>query len=271
MALVKKPPIVAPWPPAEPNKEEIRILAGWSLESAAAAKGLTLADLLKFNFAIDMATQKDWPFHVNWYLRETLKCTRTTPRGNYMFSGGEVIYAPLAKAAKKPAYAAMTKDEIIDWFKTQMIPKRTAAAGGSFNRIWKTPQRALGGGADPNGICGAVADYVWDKSPPNLGSWKIGYILWREGPFTHVGNIIMPNSGVKVFKRNDVEKVIDITPAKYGNREIFDWHALMGWTVIDLYYKEVTTVYDWWRDKSYAGWGELVIDPDGKYINGVED
>ena len=271
-ALVKTPSPIAPWPPATPDKEEVKVLAGWSFETIVQTKNISLADLLKFNFEIDIATQKSWPYFVNWYLREKLRCTRLTAGGNFMFSGGETLYTPLQRAPKKPPIAAMTRDEIIDWFKTVMIPQRTASAGSSFNRIWKTPQRVFGGGADPNGICGAVADYVWDKGIVlNTGPYQIGYILWHVGPFTHVGNIIMPKIGVKVFnKDNDLSVATDATPRKYNNRG-HDWHAVRGLTVIDLYYKEVSTVDDWWRAKSYAGWGELIIDPDGQFMNGVDD
>ena len=121
-----------------------------------------------------------------------------------------------------------------------------------------------GGGADPNGICGAVADFVYEQYQ-NFGGGgvSLGYILWSQPPFfTHVANVMMPVSNVLAFEGADHTQVsIPGAPRAMSFREIA--HC----TVLDLYFKKVTTVELWWQEVSYLGWGTLTLDPNGEYIN----
>ncbi len=49
--------------------------------------------LMSFNFSLNKGEPRYFE-KINWYLKTKLGCTRTTPKGNFIFSGGETIYVP---------------------------------------------------------------------------------------------------------------------------------------------------------------------------------
>ena len=159
--------------------------------------------------------------------------------------------------------AAMNTSEVIEWFKTEIIPQRTASAGRSVENVFRDLK------SSPNGICGAAAGFVWDVQPSSLDGIQIGYVLWVKIPFvsTHIANIILPKAfRIREFERGPSNNVVDVTPPKHAGHN-FDWPTVSKYTVLDLYFKKVQTLDQWWREVSYAGFGTLTLDPNGMYIN----
>jgi hypothetical protein len=68
---------------------------------------------------------------------------------------------------------------------------------------------------------------------------------------------------------NNDDGFTDETPVRY-KPVISTWAAVSHFTVLDLYYKKVSSVERWWRDVSYAGWGTLTIDNNGQFINDAD-
>jgi hypothetical protein len=57
---------------------------------------LAFEDLIEFNFSLK-SNEQNYFRKINWYLKFMLRCTKTTSKGNFMFSGGEKIYVPPSK------------------------------------------------------------------------------------------------------------------------------------------------------------------------------
>ena len=278
MPQEKTPAVQAPWPP-DPAKDpkgrkwEPRIVGNDPKESfytIAAEKQLDPLDLVEYNFR----TRN--PKEINWYLRQYVGCFNATRDGqNYTFYGAGLrpsvgdpmktkatIFIPVARPG--PRRAPQDRGELVQWFIQEILPERTIGVGTVLvGRGNKVLDRLLGGGSDPNGICGAVADYVMEQYQNFGGGVALGYILWRKGHvFTHVANVHMPVSSVLVYEGSDHSSVsIPETTIQLPFEQVAQW------TVLDLYFKKVATVENWWRDVSYMGWGQLVLDPDGVYIN----
>jgi hypothetical protein len=91
----------APWPPSTPNKRPTTVRPGESFLDICKRENCAFSDLMKCNFQIDInqANLKGkWEWVVNYYLHTKLHCSRLTAGGNYLFSGGEVIYIPTIAA-----------------------------------------------------------------------------------------------------------------------------------------------------------------------------
>ncbi|MEO8027254.1 MAG: hypothetical protein ABI823_12315 [Bryobacteraceae bacterium] len=58
-----------------------------------ASKSFTFAKLIEFNFGLVYGESRYFE-KINWFLKHKLKCTKTTEKGNFMFSTGEKIYIP---------------------------------------------------------------------------------------------------------------------------------------------------------------------------------
>ncbi len=261
------------WPPATPDKRPVTARRTDSFETLCAREKIAFSAFIRFNFGIDVgdpALRHKWPKVLNFYLRTLLKCSLMTAGGNYRFSGGEVLYVPVAAEAlppvDKPRPKLMNKQDVIDWFKTEMIPRRTDPAGTNLNRFLYAADQS-----NPNGLCGAAANFVFDESPAMLAGIQIGFILWQQGPvFTHIGNVILP-AGFRVrrFKKSWTGEVLDETPERFGTGGL-GWPSIGQLTVLDLYFKKVQTVEQWWRAVSYMGSGTLTLDNNGQFLNDAD-
>ena len=243
-----------------------------SFEIRLFPRKIPFATFVKFNFDIDIADsalRNKWPKVLNYYLRTLLKCSSLTPGGNYRFSGGETLYVPVAVAPSpvtRPKPALMKKQDVIDWFTSEMIPRRTAPAGTNIDRF-----RYIMDESNPNGLCGATANFVFDESPAKLDGVQLGFVLWQQGPlFTHIANIILP-AGFRVrrFVRNGSNGVDDDTPERYRTTGL-EWPLVSQFTVLDLYFKRIQLLDAWWRSVAYLGSGTLTLDSNGQFMNEVD-
>ena len=267
--LSKQPPQVAPWPPVGPRLKEKSVNPGEDLGAFCKRVGVSVTDFMQTNFSIDLR-HPDWQFHFNWYMQTKGIGKAWTPNGNCKFIGGETFYV---KSEKPPSNAPRDRGEVVQWFLKEIKPARTIGPGNvtNFGFMWsrgrKVFERLRGGGPDPNGICGAVAEYVTDKYQDfgNNTPFSMGYILWQQaGFFTHVANVLVPQLTVLAYTRDLANNVSGEAPA---GGQVLPFHAVQQWTVLDLYFMKVTTVGQWWRDVSYLGWGTIILDPSGEYIN----
>jgi hypothetical protein len=154
--------------------------------------------------------------------------------------------------------------DIVQWFVQDILPMREGSGIPLFDRGGKVLNHLRGEPADPNGICGSAANFVYQEymSFGRKSTLNIGYILWKQDPFfTHVANVIMPVPGVYMYKRLGDDGILEAgtSPMQYP--------LVKSWTVLDLYFKKVSTVGQWWQSVSYLGWGNLYLDRDGVFIN----
>lgn len=113
-----KAPVNPVWPPAASNKRArvvgTRMLSNGkktveSLLDIANAENVAFDELVKLNFGVTPTGANDeWARIINWYLKNKLNCTRLTPAGNFIFSGGETIYIP-TKPTPSPSPAVAPK------------------------------------------------------------------------------------------------------------------------------------------------------------------
>lgn len=262
----------ASWPPATSDKRGVMVTRTDSFETLCSREKIPFGAFVMFNFGIDIADpalRNRWPKVLNYYLRTLLKCTSLTPGGNYRFSGGETLYVPVAAAppiVSRPREKKYDKQGLIEWFNTEMIPRRTEPAGTNIDRF-----RYFGEQSNPNGLCGAAANFVFDESPAMLDGVQVGFVLWQQGPlFTHIANIIVPTGfRVRRFERNSSNGVDDVTPDRYRTGSN-DWPTVSQFTVLDLYFKKVQSLDAWWRSVAYLGSGTLTIDSTGQFMNDVD-
>ena len=94
------PPANHAWPP--PGAGDPRVTrypvarvgtAGESFQDICNRFGIRFEDLMAFNFGLSRDEPKYFE-KINWYLKHKLGCRKTTPQGNFIFSGGETIYIP---------------------------------------------------------------------------------------------------------------------------------------------------------------------------------
>lgn len=164
----------------------------------------------------------------------------------------------------KPPPPPRSVGDIVQWFVQDILPQRTGPGVPLFDRGGKVINHLSGEPADPNGICGSAANYVSEqyRGFGNDAVLTVGYILWKQYPFfTHVANVIMPTPGVYMYRHVDDEGILMAGTSK------MPFAHVRYWTVIDLYFKKVSTVEQWWRNVSYLGWGNLYLDKDGEFIN----
>lgn len=137
-----------------------------------------------------------------------------------------------------------------DWFNTQVIPKRTASAGFSGNRVWKTPRALVQGNQeDPDGLCGDAASFVYEEFYRSTGGYTtsddyhVGVVLWEGAVLNHMANVMLPVSkkALHQYRWTDCGLCCLEGPRKYSIAELFQLH------VYDLYYKKkATTLAMWW-------------------------
>ena len=274
--LGKQPPKVAPWPPTGPGLEKKTVNPGEDLGAFCTRVGVTVSEFMKTNFEIELK-DPNWQFYFNWYMNKNGIGKAWTAKGNCKFIGGETFYVKNQnKPVKDKPVSTYPKDrgEIVQWFMQDILPQRTIGPGNITNgkfmlqRGGKVLDRLSGGGADPNGICGAAAEFVWEKYTDFGGRppYTLGYILWQQaGLFTHVANVLSPDLTVLSYTRDFIGDGVNAKAPDGGRARPFS--EVQHWTVLDLYFKKVSTVSSWWQSVSYLGWGELVIDPTGQYIN----
>jgi hypothetical protein len=108
MPELVKAPVNAVWPPADSNKRPRTVGFNFlpngkfvteSLADIADAENVSFDVLVKLNFDVTPEKGTDsWARIINWYLKNKLNCTKLTPGGNFIFSGGETIYLPTKPA-----------------------------------------------------------------------------------------------------------------------------------------------------------------------------
>lgn len=161
--------------------------------------------------------------------------------------------------------------EIDKWFETTVLPHRTAAAGFSKNRVYKSPLGLIRGNVDdPNGLCGDVSTYVahlFDSTFRDLSTtdgFQIGMILWDGVVLNHIANIMLPTAkaafqsystvGGVTTHRVKAKPAYEIKPADFLKLRVYD-----------LYYKlKPTTVKAWWEylDSDMAGTVRIGLEHD---------
>ena len=142
------------------------------------------------------------------------------------------------------------------WFKDKIILQRTAWSGFSPNRIWKSPRGlVVGNQPDPNGLCGDASQYVHDEMYDNFDTWetddryRMALIKWEGAVFNHIANVMVKKGKVAVqeYKMSGGKLRLVSGTAQYTQAELMDLH------VYDLYYKKLTTVSAWWKDRDDMG------------------
>jgi hypothetical protein len=85
------------WPP--PGRLDPRVTrhilrsSSESLGGIADHYGIAFEDLIEFNYSLTKPDRRYFE-KINWYLKHKLKCKNTTAGGNFIFTGGEIIYIP---------------------------------------------------------------------------------------------------------------------------------------------------------------------------------
>ncbi|MEP6503780.1 MAG: hypothetical protein ABJD97_10635 [Betaproteobacteria bacterium] len=167
----------------------------------------------------------------------------------------------VAVATKTVKPLAETKD----WFVKTIVPKRTAAAGFSGNRLWKSPIALVRGNSeDPNGLCGDTSAFVVEAFYDEFDNYTtsdgylIGLVLW-EGKFSnHIANVMLVKGkvGPEIYSwSSTTHAAVSKTPttSSYSSGD------LLRLNVYDLYYKRATTVEAWWKDLDSGMGGTLKI------------
>jgi len=157
--------------------------------------------------------------------------------------------------------------EIDRWYETAILPKRTAAAGFSGNRVWKSPRGWVKGNIDdPNGLCGDVSTWLahqFDDAFRDVyttDGYQLGMILWNGTVLNHIANVMMPKDKATRQKFVTVGTVtqnmsgdtawsrLQKRPAGVAKKYLLAGRDLMGLRVYDLYHKmKPTTVDKWWK------------------------
>lgn len=144
-----------------------------------------------------------------------------------------------------------TLGETRKWFAETILPQRTAWAGLSPNRMWKTPGSYITGNVpDANGLCGDAALFTaetyWDefKDYTTADGYIIGMVLWEGMVLNHMANIMLPRTGAgaKTYKGSP------LPPA-----------TVLSLTVLDLYYKKTSDLREWWRARDEKFGGKITV------------
>jgi hypothetical protein len=148
--------------------------------------------------------------------------------------------------------------EASKWFEEKVIPQRTAAAGFSGNRVWKTPRSLFTGNTeDPNGLCGDAALFVAEEFYRTFNDYRtsdghiIGMILWKGTMLNHVANVMLKSSATSLatFSYNSTTR----STRSGSDKSQYDTSALFKLQVLDLYYKKVSDLKQWWDDRDGLG------------------
>jgi hypothetical protein len=154
-----------------------------------------------------------------------------------------------------------------DWFKQQVVPKRTASSGLSANRVWKTPRDVFTGNQeDPNGLCGDAALFVCEqffrdfKDYTTRDGYFIGVILWESSlakRINHIANVMLPMNKkiLQGYSWNKSTGSLLATSAtvQYSGPDLLNLHTY------DLYYKESANVDAWWKRRDAGRGGTITV------------
>lgn len=152
--------------------------------------------------------------------------------------------------------ASFTLRQADVWFNDTIIPKRTASAGFSVNRFWKSPRAILfGNDEDPDGLCGDAALYVFEEFFRQTGGYTttdrfhIGLVLWQgSSGLNHIANVMLALTKKLPQKYRWDAKAKDVVgvagTSQYTKVELMTLH------VYDLYFKRPSTSLEmWWRNR----------------------
>lgn len=158
------------------------------------------------------------------------------------------------------------------WFEQTIIPQRTASAGFSFNRLWKSPRALFKGNIeDPDGLCGDAAAYVYERFFNDFGDYittdgfQIGMILWNGRISNHIANVMLvkKKTAPETYKW-DSKRRVAVSAASGGQ---YTSSQLLKLYVYDLYYKQTSTVQLWWKDLDSSMGGTVKI----ALLHNIED
>jgi hypothetical protein len=156
-----------------------------------------------------------------------------------------------------------TLAETHTWFKTKVVPKRTASAGFSGNRIWKSPTSLITGNVeDADGLCGDAALFTVEEFYRTFDDYRtsdghiMGMILWNGIVLNHVANVMLKNSlsSMETYSYDSSKRTVKSGAAKPQ----YNTSALFKLTVLDLYYKEISNLKTWWENQDDLG-GKIQI------------
>lgn len=162
-----------------------------------------------------------------------------------------------------------------EWFKSQVISKRTARGGFSGNRLWKSPLGLVRGNAeDPNGLCGDATLFVVEEFYRAFGDYRttdgfhIGMVLWKGEVLNHIAavQLVGKKVGIGTYSWDQRNRNATRLHAKRGcyvlttGREDYSTSELQGLTVYDLYYKqEPESLWNWWGKQDGSRSGTITI------------
>ena len=165
--------------------------------------------------------------------------------------------------------------EANEWFRTQVIPKRTARGGFSGNRVWKSPLRLVTGNTeDANGLCGDATEFVVEEFYRTFGDYRtndghhIGMVLWRGEVLNHIAAVQLDAQKVSMATDSWDPKNRRATRlhARRGcfvlttGRDDYSTSELQRLTVYDLYYKQdPQTLWTWWGKQDTARGGTITV------------
>ena len=149
--------------------------------------------------------------------------------------------------------------EVIAWFENEMVPRRTAAAGFSGNRLWKTPAMWLRGGntEDPNGLCGDASWYLheqfWEafNGYTTRDGFEIGMVLWEGAVLNHIACVMRLKA--KTSRQTYTYDTRTRLAVSKGSTGEYGTSELMRLVVLDLYYKKHGDLRSWWSDMDAMG------------------
>ena len=277
--LSLNPAAIKGYRPPDPEVDKWHVVTNGRQENfttIAARYLLPVEKIIEFNFPGTVENGRVVPEIVNWYLRhhDEFDCPETHDRINRIFKGGEKIAIPRKAApARKPGQLP-TLDEAKEWFADKVIPMRTAKAGFSANRTWKSPERLITGNTeDPNGLCGDTTLFVAEEYYRQFKDYRtsdgfiIGMILWDGEVLNHIANVMLRqgrtskeqyvyDSARREAKLLAPEATRICIPksGQYNNA------SLLTLWVFDLYYKaKPQTLGSWWTNQDSARGGVITI------------
>jgi hypothetical protein len=260
------------WHPVVDGRQE-------NFTTIAATYGVPVERIIEFNFPGSVEDGRVIPEIVNWYLHyhKDFGCPETYDRINRIFKGGERIAIPRLGGMTGSGPQWPTLGEVKKWFEEKVIPLRTAAAGFSMNRVWKSPRGVIAGNVeDPNGLCGDASFFVSEeynrqfKTVYTSDGYVMGAVLWEGGSLqqNHIANVMLlaAKSGKENYIYNSSTQQIEllrpptstVRTSTVGAEPITQYSTdlLFGLWVLDLYYKmPPQTLRFWWarRDSSLSG------------------
>jgi hypothetical protein len=113
---------------------------------------ISFAALIEFNFGL-VEGEPHYFEKINWFLKKKLGCTKTTEKGNFVFSGGETIYIPpgtIEFTDVPPLIVARPKIGEIRWVKFASAQSESGEASymiPGVDRTSEAPSSNLPGGA----------------------------------------------------------------------------------------------------------------------------